>query len=151
MAKQQREDAREPVVTEDQGGEKLYWHGLTGKIPFQNVVVGRVTFHRFTRRVVEDDDGAGRFHLGDKVAGHVAPIGQDAVDEAMKGISEKVLVWTGRGVGSGRCHIRSLSDKRYKRNPRNEEPLGAHLYLTEVGSRDGFDRTKEPAPIAHTA
>ena len=130
-----------------EGAAKWYWYGVCGSIPYQDVTVAGIQFMRWTAKAEEDDSGGGHFRLGSKRLGHVTPLDAETVEAIHKRVADLVVVWPAR-IGKGKAFIRSLSDKKYRRVPGNEKPMGNYLYLQEVAGPHTFDRSKEPAPIA---
>lgn len=134
-----------------------YWCGAIKKAPFQNVNIptpfGSVDFFEYTNRVEMNDDGE-KF-VGAKQLGVVAHLTDAKAKAALKAIENRVVVaFNAKAAVEGKYttyKIRRLDDKTYVRDRRNETPLGKWLYMAPVDDPDGFNRMKEPAPIAQSA
>ena len=130
---------------------KWFWHGIAGAIPYDQIDCKGWTFHRFTNPPVEIRGKKGYFRSGPELIGHVAPANAEHASAIRKDIGRKVVVWPA-GVGRGKAHVRSKDDPMYQPSGKaHEEPLANYLYFVEVPSRLGFDRSKEPAPLAQSA
>jgi hypothetical protein len=143
----QEQAQRTPDMIE---GERLYWHGVCGDIPFQGVTISGIEFMRWTSAVVPSDEGGGRYRLSDRRLGHVVPMSQELVEDIRAKVADMVVVWPA-GPGRGKCYIRKVSDPKYRRIPQNERPMGNYIYLVEVDNPNVFDRSKEPAPLVAPA
>lgn len=146
----------EPTVVAEESGAAvaevktgLYWLGTTKDSPFQNVTAKAidrsVTFHQFTNAIDKDDEG--QDFVGHKLPGIVLELELDEVQAVLKDIEDKVVTCSATVWKAGPHHIRRKSDPRYKSIPKQERPLGRFLYLMPVEDREGFNRSKEPAPI----